>query len=376
MLESPWPPLAVLRDHQLAWTETKEYSSYKKTAAVNQFLVSLPGDALLVYPDADEFFEYPCDIEERLNGHNGVLFMQSAWRDRVSADWSLAQVNTYTPLSDQFPRVCRLTEFKPPIQATTKFVLVPARDSRGYDPQHLNSHLIKCAPPPADASEMLPLPTSAQTTKGALTVFGPDSYWTYSTNSLVTCANASTIGPHFAHYRFIQSTPELTERKIQMYHERRKDKGAPMVKMDVADRAQLSLRRYALDMLMFAKHEGNKVYLHEGVRMFCDVNEANLRVAKSTPSSECKMTAWSKRRSRLMFRADGAIDDTDLKFVLGGLLQSWSPDARMCNFLDLVAAIALAAVFLKQRAAIKQWLRRLWIHFHSKGASKGEEMSV
>ena len=110
--------------------------------------------------------------------------------------------------------------------------------------------------------------------------------------------------------------------------------------------------------------------------MFCDVNEANLRVAKSTPSSECKMTAWSKRRSRLMFRADGAIDDTDLKFVLGGLLQSWSPDARMCNFLDLVAAIALAAVFLKQRAAIKQWLRRLWIHFHSKGASKGEEMSV
>ena len=368
---NPDPARQVLTNHHLEWTETVAYSSYKKTAAVNRLLASLPHDALLVYPDADEFFEYPCDLEERLGSNNGVVFMQSAWRDRVASDWSLARVETHAPIAEQFPRVCRLTEYKPPIQATTKFVLVPARDARGYIPQYLNSHLIKCAPPPADASAERASPTGAEAMKGALAVFGADSFWTFSADSLVTCSNAMTVGPHFAHYRFTHSTVALTERKIQMYHERRKDKMAPLTKMDVTDRAQLSLRRYTLDMLMF-EHQDDKVYLHPGVRMFCDVDEAHLRVARRTPKSVCTATTWAKRKLRLAHRADGAIDDTDLAFVLQGYLKTLTPGAQTRTLTDLICGLAAILVVLKLRAVLTKWLKGLQIRLHAKRASPKE----
>ena len=42
---------------------SETYSSPVKQALANAFMDSLPRDALLVYPDSDEFFAYPCDVE-------------------------------------------------------------------------------------------------------------------------------------------------------------------------------------------------------------------------------------------------------------------------------------------------------------------------
>ena len=89
---------------------TETYSSPVKQALANAFMDSLPRDALLVYPDSDEFFAYPCDVEAVV-ARDGAVHGHMV--ERIAANWEFRDVvapGAGAPaLPAQFPLQCRVT---------------------------------------------------------------------------------------------------------------------------------------------------------------------------------------------------------------------------------------------------------------------------
>jgi len=83
--------MRVLLDHNVSSANVRAaslYSSARKVAAVNAFLLEVPSDGLLMYPDVDEFFDAPAEAFD--SAAEGDGFVRGRFFDRVAADWSLA----------------------------------------------------------------------------------------------------------------------------------------------------------------------------------------------------------------------------------------------------------------------------------------------
>ena len=92
-----------------------------KRDSANEYLTTLPKDALLMFPDLDEFFDAPSqDMERVLKKYGAVLGYMV---DRVADDWALRKATT-KPLWLQYPRRCAATADRFH-GANTKWVLVP-----------------------------------------------------------------------------------------------------------------------------------------------------------------------------------------------------------------------------------------------------------
>jgi len=100
------------------------YTSHLKRDSVNAFLRTLPDDALLMYPDLDEFFDAPPEsVEASVRDFAG--FSRGVMVERIAADWTLAPVLEAAPPWVTFPRRCAATTplFK---GNSEKYVVVPA----------------------------------------------------------------------------------------------------------------------------------------------------------------------------------------------------------------------------------------------------------
>ena len=80
-----------LRRYGVSYVVSNVYSSAIKRGAANAYLRSLPTDAWLVYPDLDEFFAFPCALDEIMS--RGA-FISGIMVDRVAHDWRLAALRT------------------------------------------------------------------------------------------------------------------------------------------------------------------------------------------------------------------------------------------------------------------------------------------
>ena len=123
---------------------TETYSSPVKQALANAFMDSLPRDALLVYPDSDEFFAYPCDVEAVV-ARDGAVHGHMV--ERIAANWEFRDVvapGAGAPaLPAQFPLQCRVTGRH--LQANHfKQMLTPMVDRDGLRVRYRSSHNLYC----------------------------------------------------------------------------------------------------------------------------------------------------------------------------------------------------------------------------------------
>ena len=141
--------LVYLRRYEIQYKVSNEWSSQTKREAANQFLLSLPNDAWLVYPDLDEFFAFPCEVLNIMD-QGGLLSGQMV--DRVAYDWHLnslrplpraAKMNNRSSIDYQFPRSCRLTGGLLDTNVN-KYTLVPAVDAAGKRLRYINAHSVAC----------------------------------------------------------------------------------------------------------------------------------------------------------------------------------------------------------------------------------------
>jgi len=111
------------------------YSSKIKAGLVNAFLQTLPQDAWLVYPDADEMFHFdpPSKLAPLMAKHAAFC---GQMLDRVASDLSLAPMRPDIPLSQQYP-ICAV--IRGSIQSAVKLTLIRSRID-GMVVQFHNSH--------------------------------------------------------------------------------------------------------------------------------------------------------------------------------------------------------------------------------------------
>jgi len=80
------------------------YSSATRTALLNDWLRTLPGDAWALAPDVDEFFEYD-DVGARVAAGEDRFVGRMV--DRVGADLTFPEASAGRALGEQFPGECR-----------------------------------------------------------------------------------------------------------------------------------------------------------------------------------------------------------------------------------------------------------------------------
>ena len=166
---------------------TETYSSPVKQALANAFMDSLPRDALLVYPDSDEFFAYPCDVEAVV-ARDGAVHGHMV--ERIAANWEFRDVvapGAGAPaLPAQFPLQCRVTGRH--LQANHfKQMLTPMVDRDGLRVRYRSSHNLYC----------VNLRSKDRRAKH--------------------CAPAGNRSYPFAHYRFTRRAYDLARRKRDVY---------------------------------------------------------------------------------------------------------------------------------------------------------------
>ena len=83
-----------------------KYSSSYKCELVNNYISSLDDNSWLIYPDNDEFFEYPYnDLQKFLNecDKNNITVVRGNFCDRISENNELKQINNKESIWKQFP---------------------------------------------------------------------------------------------------------------------------------------------------------------------------------------------------------------------------------------------------------------------------------
>mmetsp|Transcript_32650 Transcript_32650/g.108978 ORF Transcript_32650/g.108978 Transcript_32650/m.108978 type:complete len:380 (-) Transcript_32650:117-1256(-) len=135
------------------------WSSKLKSVLVNEYLRALPADALLMYPDLDEFFSLPCGLEAMLPPDARVN-LQAKFVDRLAPHWACAPQPRLvgpsgrrpiaTSIHAQFPVQCDVAAFLSSSQSSSvslldaKRVLVSARDAHGRLVQYRTAHSVTC----------------------------------------------------------------------------------------------------------------------------------------------------------------------------------------------------------------------------------------
>ena len=116
-----------------------KYTTVYKKQLVNAHLASLPADALLVYPDVDEFFEYPCDVLATLatGRHHATC---ATMVDRLGSGAVLAPLRPSPAIEQQFTLCAEVRGGVLSREACLlKITLLPAR-IRGAVPRFATSH--------------------------------------------------------------------------------------------------------------------------------------------------------------------------------------------------------------------------------------------
>ena len=194
--------LAYLDRYGAAYAVRSDWSSALKRDLANAYLATLPTDALLVYPDLDEFFAYPCDLSALVAARRAISGLMS---DRVAFDWRLARlaalpggarVTRQHAIDFQFPRKCALTAGLFGTNAH-KFTLVPAADAAGGRLAYVNAHSVRCGGG-ADRGARALKSKNKQSAAGCV---GVDIH----------------RGPDVAHYGFTRVTVPMLERKLETY---------------------------------------------------------------------------------------------------------------------------------------------------------------
>ena len=186
-----------------------------KTALVNAYIRSLPADAFLVYPDADELFEYSTLALEFFRQPTRTV-MCGSMVDRVASDFSLPPIRVGIPLEQQFP-VCTRMRHLIPGQSAYKLVAVRTRPNGVGLLQYRNSHTAwvldgKCSLAASESER-------ERAAEGGILGSAPAGCGRNASSApchLFRCP----VGGHvhsFAHYQFSEEALNLTVRKKQIY---------------------------------------------------------------------------------------------------------------------------------------------------------------
>mmetsp|Transcript_31905 Transcript_31905/g.74649 ORF Transcript_31905/g.74649 Transcript_31905/m.74649 type:complete len:996 (+) Transcript_31905:175-3162(+) len=103
--ESMKKMLPVLREFQVFnYSVVDHYDSGQKRKSANNFIKNLPEDAWLIYPDNDEFFEYPCAVETLIKAGSTEFFGEMT--ERLGPGLTLPPLKEEPKLLDQYPIAC------------------------------------------------------------------------------------------------------------------------------------------------------------------------------------------------------------------------------------------------------------------------------
>jgi len=97
--------LQILRDFNIQhYKLTSKYTSKIKREFVNKWLQKLPLGSWAVYPDGDEFFEYPCNLSAYMQ--SGISRFWGRMADRLGPDLTFPEVQEEPEVAKQYPFEC------------------------------------------------------------------------------------------------------------------------------------------------------------------------------------------------------------------------------------------------------------------------------
>lgn len=135
-----------IRSKGIPFAIAESWSSQAKLALANAYIRTLPPDALLMYPDLDEFFRLPCDLDHRVRA---PIILKGGWVDRLAPRWACAPQPRLQPTPSifaQFSTRCFGVVAAGSISGTasTKVVLISVRDANRRVVQYRSAHHVGC----------------------------------------------------------------------------------------------------------------------------------------------------------------------------------------------------------------------------------------
>ena len=115
--------------------QVPEYTSNIKRDLVNEHLHALPASAWLIYPDADEFFSLPCELE-RVMAERGAVCSLMVDRLPPGAELPPLRQPQHAAIGDQFP-MCAALRRNHKGAVVHKHAIFAVR--RGGEPRQLRS---------------------------------------------------------------------------------------------------------------------------------------------------------------------------------------------------------------------------------------------
>ena len=233
-------------------TEVVKYTTIYKKLLANAHLASLPADALLVYPDVDEFFEYPCDVLRTLatGSHHATC---ATMVDRLGSEAVLSPLRPSPAIEQQFTMCAEVRGGVLSREACLlKITLLPTR-IRGAVPRFATSHRATTT-----------LPSGATLTVGGCQSWGEACLFTGG----------------FAHYQFYEQSVHYQISKIKTHLDAGDRKNAKVYKeyASVFKQSGTNGKRFSFDALMFDQVMRYRVSCRHWVCPACATN-ANAHTA-------------------------------------------------------------------------------------------------
>ncbi|EOD07938.1 hypothetical protein EMIHUDRAFT_435269 [Emiliania huxleyi CCMP1516] len=149
--------VAYLRGKSIPFRSSPRYTSQIKALLANGYLRTLPDEALLMYPDLDEFFALPCRVGDLLARSERKFLLTAKFRERLPRHWACdpfprLQPASVRPIHAQYPVACPIiaSGARRGVFGTAlslgyqKNLLFSVRDQRGRRVQYQSSHSCTC----------------------------------------------------------------------------------------------------------------------------------------------------------------------------------------------------------------------------------------
>eukprot|EP00971_Amphidinium_carterae_P003433 67661-Amphidinium_carterae.1 len=140
--------LPVLKEFQVFnYTIVEHYNSGQKRKQVNNFIKELPQDAWLIYPDNDEFFEFPCAVETLIKAGSTEFFGEMT--ERLGLGLKLPPLKQDISVFEQYPISCPYRRKFMKGGWASKYMLIKAfvdgrprkyKDSHRLDGSHMSQN--------------------------------------------------------------------------------------------------------------------------------------------------------------------------------------------------------------------------------------------
>eukprot|EP00971_Amphidinium_carterae_P175358 3476083-Amphidinium_carterae.1 len=82
----------------------QNYTSHLKTQLINEYIITMHRDNFVLYPDIDEFFDFPCDLQERIA--RGIYTFWGRMADRLGPGFTIPTLKASPDIHEQFPISC------------------------------------------------------------------------------------------------------------------------------------------------------------------------------------------------------------------------------------------------------------------------------